>query len=320
MVESLFLEVDLIENCIEYMYAHAKNKVIKFSVTTNGTLFNERIIRLLKKYPFNVLISLDGPKEIHDKNRVFANGKGSYDVLMKNLTQIRFSEPDLYNQFSYNMVMDPTVEYACVQDFVKECHDLDTNKFSFSDISTQYQKDPSFFAKKEDYIVSRNYEYFKCLLFQLGRIKENSSSAISNFRFASAISRYNYMNILSSSLPEKAHPGGPCIPGSLRLFVDVNGYFYPCEKVSETSKTVRIGHVDTGFNISQIRKILSVCSGNESCKTCWAFRNCGICICQADDGQDISLSLIQKSCRNRRMKTEQELKDICMLKEYGYQL
>ena len=156
--------------------------------------------------------------------------------------------------------------------------------------------------------------------FQLGRIKENSSSAISNFRFASAISRYNYMNILSSSLPEKAHPGGPCIPGSLRLFVDVNGYFYPCEKVSETSKTVRIGHVDTGFNISQIRKILSVCSGNESCKTCWAFRNCGICICQADDGQDISLSLIQKSCRNRRMKTEQELKDICMLKEYGYQL
>ena len=147
MVESLFLEVDLIENCIEYMYAHAKNKVIKFSVTTNGTLFNERIIRLLKKYPFNVLISLDGPKEIHDKNRVFANGKGSYDVLMKNLTQIRLSEPDLYNQFSYNMVMDPTVEYACVQDFVKECHDLDTNKFSFSDISTQYQKDPSFFAK-----------------------------------------------------------------------------------------------------------------------------------------------------------------------------
>ena len=65
------------------------NKSVGFSITTNGTLINTKIINLFKEYNFSIQISFDGPKEIHDKNRCYANGKGSFDKILKNFKKIK---------------------------------------------------------------------------------------------------------------------------------------------------------------------------------------------------------------------------------------
>lgn len=59
----------------------------EFSITTNGSLFTQKVADLfsLEKDLDKVQVTLDGPREVHDKRRVFKGGKGSYDVIMKNL-------------------------------------------------------------------------------------------------------------------------------------------------------------------------------------------------------------------------------------------
>lgn len=64
---------------IEYICSNIQNKDIKFLMQSNGTLMNERIISILKEYDIGLTISLDGPLEINDINRVDTLGNGTYE-------------------------------------------------------------------------------------------------------------------------------------------------------------------------------------------------------------------------------------------------
>ena len=61
------------------------DKRIQFGITTNGTILNERIAKFLVENFEEISISIDGIKMIHDKNRVFPSGRGSYDRVIKNI-------------------------------------------------------------------------------------------------------------------------------------------------------------------------------------------------------------------------------------------
>ncbi len=63
-------------------------KEIDFSLTTNGTLLKPEIIEFLAENSVGVTISIDGPKEVQDKFRVFHNGKGSYDVVEPKIREL----------------------------------------------------------------------------------------------------------------------------------------------------------------------------------------------------------------------------------------
>ena len=63
--------------------ARAAGKGIDFSVTTNATLLNEEIVDYMNAHNFSVAISIDGPKSLHDKNRMTVGGKGSYDAVAR---------------------------------------------------------------------------------------------------------------------------------------------------------------------------------------------------------------------------------------------
>ena len=58
-------------------------------MTTNGTLMTEDVIEFLVKYEFNLMISLDGDKKSHDINRRFKTGKGSFDIILENLSRLK---------------------------------------------------------------------------------------------------------------------------------------------------------------------------------------------------------------------------------------
>jgi len=62
---------------------------IKFSLTTNLTLLDEKKLEFIKKYNIGLLISIDGTKEKHDRHRKFPSGKGSWDIVWKNLKLVR---------------------------------------------------------------------------------------------------------------------------------------------------------------------------------------------------------------------------------------
>ena len=58
------------------------DKNFRFTLTTNGVLLNDEIMEFCNREMANVVLSLDGRKEVHDRMRPFRSGKGSYDLVV----------------------------------------------------------------------------------------------------------------------------------------------------------------------------------------------------------------------------------------------
>jgi len=87
--EPTLLGVDFFKRLIEFQKPFAQQKTITNSLQTNGTLLTDEWCRFLKKHNFMVGISLDGPKEVHDRYRRDRKGKGTFDQVMRGLSLLQ---------------------------------------------------------------------------------------------------------------------------------------------------------------------------------------------------------------------------------------
>jgi len=101
------LEFDLIRKVIDYAEKNYPGKRIGYNMTTNVTLLTDEIMDYLVEKDFFLMFSLDGPKEIHDIHRKFADGRGSFDIIMKNLARMKERYPDFYRKCRTNSVVTP---------------------------------------------------------------------------------------------------------------------------------------------------------------------------------------------------------------------
>ena len=83
--EPTLLGLDFFERVIELQKPYIKQKTITNSLQTNGTMLTDEWCRFLKRHNFMVGISIDGPKEVHDRYRRDRNGKGTFDLAMRGL-------------------------------------------------------------------------------------------------------------------------------------------------------------------------------------------------------------------------------------------
>ena len=92
------------------------NKHFRFTVTTNGVLLNDEIQDFINKEMDNVVLSLDGRKEINDKMRPFRNGKGSYDLIVPKFQKLADSRNQeryyIRGTFTRNNWISPTI--SCI--------------------------------------------------------------------------------------------------------------------------------------------------------------------------------------------------------------
>ena len=80
-------------------------------------------------------------------------------------------------------------------------------------------------------------------------------------------------------MKKTVHHGGPCIPGIRKIFVSVDGTFYPCEKVVENATEFSIGNIRDGLTVSKMEPLLNLGRLTEKqCITCPALQRCNICI------------------------------------------
>ena len=84
------LNFPVMRHTVEYAHAKAaeQGKEIEFSLTTNATLLTEEIIAFLSEHRIGVTVSIDGDRELHDSQRVFKNGTGSYDVIVPKIKRL----------------------------------------------------------------------------------------------------------------------------------------------------------------------------------------------------------------------------------------
>lgn len=311
------LEFDMIKKCILYANERLRGKQIFYNLTTNGTLINEEIVSFFQEQDLHIMISLDGPEEIHDLHRKYIDGKGSYETLFQNLKMIKEKFPKYYNEnISFNTVLDPQNGYDHISDYIVKNEILNQEMFTSGIINTTNRKEELGFS--ETFLVEKNYEHFLMLMDEIGKIDIEGRSPLSKMdSYEIDDIKYNRRFYDFTELPEKSHHAGPCIPGSFRLLLSVDGDFYPCERVCEDTDFMIIGDIDRGLDLPKIHKLLNIEEYNkDECHVCWAYNYCHTCVAETELTDGMPQQSIE-SCNRTRKRVEELFKDYCVLKKYG---
>lgn len=315
------LEYDLVLDCIKYMKKKAYGKQVSFNLTTNGSLLTEEIAKEVMEHNIRITISLDGPEEIHNKNRKFASsGNGTYESVYRNIQRIIKKFPEFKKNLLFSVVIDPTIQLNCVTEYIAAEDELfDESTIMGSLVSNIGRKEKS--STSENFAADWQYLKYKFFLKMLGRLNIDSELKLLQ---SSQIQLINFIKSMKMEVPdlyEEGHHSGPCIPGGIRLFMNTQGHFFPCEKVSETSEYMKIGDVYNGFDFEKVNSLLNIGMLTErECSTCFAFRNCTVCATMADDGESLSREKKIEYCKFVRRNFEDILKDACTLHECGLKI
>lgn len=260
------LQMPLIKSAIEYSEKLFKGKKPTFNITTNGTLLDEEKILYFQKHNVFIMISLDGPQNINDKNRIYPDGTGTYDSVIEKINLIRKVAPEYAEKLQISMVMDPENDFDCINCIYLQEDDFNKLNIAPAIVDKECDKEETKFSN--DYTWKYRYQRFLAILSYLNRYEEEKISPIVRTSVNSDIEhRFDFEN--TSALYETDASAGPCITGQARLFCNVDGNSFPCERVSETSPSMCIGTIEKGFNLENAKRFLNVGALTENmCKTC----------------------------------------------------
>ncbi|EPY6469955.1 Cys-rich peptide radical SAM maturase CcpM [Clostridium sporogenes] len=311
------LEFDLIKKCIEYAEEKTEGKKVGFYVTINGSLLNNEIISYFNKHKVVLTISLDGPEEVQNSHRKFADGqRGTFEKVIKNVEYIVKNYPEYSERLYLNCVIDPTNNFTSIDEYFKNDKIVKDVNFGATLIVDTYSKNE--IKESDDFYLKREYELFKIFTNVLRGNDLSKCSRIVSQEY-SQIEMLKERLIPEKQLPKRTQHAGPCIPGQQRLFVNVDGDLYPCERVSEDSELMKIGTLDTGFDMDKVKNILNIGKlSEEQCKNCWAVRFCYICAPTIDDIKEFSPILKAQQCKMVTNSVEDEFKNYCVLREFGH--
>ena len=252
------MNFDVVKHLVAYARSVEKehNKRFRFTLTTNGMLIDDGVIDFANRECSNVVLSLDGRKEIHDRFRVDYAGNGSWEKIVpkfQKLVQARGGK---------NYYMRGTFTHAN-PDFLKDIQtmlDLGFNELSMEPVVCAAD-DPSALTEEDKTIVMEQYEKLAELMIR--RRREGRP-----FTF------YHYMIDLK---------GGPCIykrisgcgSGTEYMAVTPWGDLYPCHQFVGEEK-FRLGNVWDGVTNPAVQREFADCNvyAREECRDCWARLYC----------------------------------------------
>ena len=309
------LNIRLIYEIIDYVNSLKNMFPINYTVTTNGTLLTEKIANYFSKKGVHLLVSLDGPKMLHDRYRVYKNGNGTYEKIIRNLLKIKDSNSEYFkNHISYNCVIAPPYDFDILNDFFYKNDLFSKNKniINFSNINpyeTTFFKDNNLmlYEKNKIYLINKLRQKYKSDISN----KQHQDIYLLKKLFDRDFSQIHTreMKFIQNTYP----PQGTCLPGERRVFVNVKGNFFMCEKVNASYP---IGNVDDGFDFEKISNFLIEYENFfKDCRNCWALRFCLKCFTSICENDNFSYRRKNELCKQRLYIIERNLEDYCEIRE-----
>ena len=252
------MNFDVVKRLVAYARSIEKEagKNFRFTLTTNGMLIDDDVIEFANRECSNVVLSLDGRKEIHDKYRVDYAGKGSWEKIVpkfQKLVQAREGK---------NYYMRGTFTHEN-PDFLKDIEtmlDLGFTELSMEPVVGP-EEEPTTLTKEDMPIVMEQYE--KLAMLMLERHRQGKP-----FTF------YHYMIDLK---------GGPCVykrlsgcgSGTEYMAVTPWGDLYPCHQFVGKDDFL-LGNVFDGVTNKKCVDDFASCNvyTREECRDCWAKLYC----------------------------------------------
>ena len=233
-----------------------KGKNFRFTLTTNGVLVDDDVIDFANKEMSNVVLSLDGRKEVHDRYRVDYQGRGSYDTIVPKFQKF------VKARGGKNYYMRGTFTHAN-PDFLEDIKTM--LNLGFTELSMEpvvaAEGDEAALTEEDKPVVMKQYEELAELM--LKRDKEGKP-----FTF------YHYMIDLA---------GGPCIykrisgcgSGTEYMAVTPWGDLYPCHQFVGDEK-FKLGDIWHGVENKEIQNEFASCNvyARSECRDCWARLYC----------------------------------------------
>ena len=233
------------------------NKNFRFTMTTNGMLMTDEVVDFLNKEMANVVLSIDGRKEINDKMRPTRNGKGSsYDIIMPKFKKFAKSRGDK--------------SYYIRGTFTKYNLDFANDVLHFADEGfKEISVEPVVAAPEEDYAIHE--EHLPQILDEYDRLAKEyikRKKAGNGFNFF-------HFNIDLTQGPCVAKRLSGCGSGTEYLAVTPWGDLYPCHQFVGQEQFL-LGTVDTGITNTEVRDEFKLCNvyAKEKCRNCFARFYC----------------------------------------------
>ena len=249
---------DVVKDLVKYARSVEKehNKNFRFTLTTNGMLIDEDAIEFANKEMSNVVLSLDGRKEIHDLTRVDYAGNGSYDRIVPKFKEL------VESRGGQGYYMRGTFTHAN-PDFTKDVFhmaDLGFTELSMEPVVSA-PDDPMALTPEDLEVVKEQYEIL-------------AKEMIKREREGRGFTFYHYMIDLTA---------GPCIykrisgcgSGTEYMAVTPWGDLYPCHQFVGEEK-YKLGDIWNGVTNDSLREEFRSCNAyaREDCKDCWAKLYC----------------------------------------------
>jgi len=312
------LEFDLIKKCVAYAESQVEGKVIKFNMTTNGTIMTDEMMDYLVEKNFILSVSLDGSKEEHDANRKFVDGRGSFGVIVSNIKRFHERYPEYEKNTTILTTINPHMDIECVLEYFSTSEIFSDKGIMFNSmVEVDLEQEVNY---EEKFYLVRNFEYAKMLLSAVGKLDSKYVSGLTRTSLGLIATRLKSMR-MHGKIPNVAHHGGPCLPGVLRLFVRADGALFPCERVGETIDYFRIGTLEDGIDVDKARKILSNGSITENeCRNCWSISHCSICTSQIDFDVEPTKENKLLECTNSIGRAMFSIYELAVLDEFGYEV
>ena len=268
------------------------DKHFRFTLTTNGVLLDEEVMRFCNLEMDNVVLSLDGRKEIHDRMRPTRNGKGSYDLIVPKFLEFARQRKELGKQY---YIRGTFTHYNL--DFAKDV--LHFADLGFDQISIEpvvAPADAPYAIRPEDLPVIKE-QYDLLALEMIRRQREGRG-----FTF------FHFMIDLT---------GGPCVykrlsgcgSGTEYLAVTPWGDLYPCHQFVG-NEAFLLGNVDEGVKREDIVKTFKSCNvySKKECADCFARYYCsGGCAANSWNFHGRIDSVYEIGCELERKRVESAL-------------
>lgn len=261
------------------------NKIIHFTITTNCVALTDEMIEFINREMHNVVISLDGRKEVHDALRPTVNGKGSFDVILKNAKKLVAGRGDkeyyIRGTFTRNNL-----------DFLEDVKAITGYGFDQLSLEPAVLPDESPYSLLPEHLERINREY----------------DALAEYYVESRKSPDTWFNFFHFMFDPA---GGPCLrkringcgAGTEYAAVTPDGDLYPCHQFVGMDEW-KIGSLDDGILRDDLQRAFLGCNicTKDTCKNCWAKYYCsGGCMANAvlyggalDHPHEMSCALMRK--------------------------
>lgn len=283
------LNFDVVKQLVEYGRSLEKthNKKFRFTLTTNGVLLNDEIMEFVNKEMGNLVLSIDGRKEVHDRMRPKRGGQGSYDEIVPKLK----AAADSRDQMNYYVRGTFTHNNLDFSRDVMHLAELGFEQISVEPVVAPPEKE---YAIKEEDVDKLLDEYDILAKYLLDRKREGRG-----------VNFFHFMIDLKQGPCAYKRLSG-CGSGTEYLAVAPNGDLYPCHQFVGMKEFI-MGNVDTNVTRTDLRDKFALCNvySKKECRKCFAKLYCsGGCAANAYNFTGDINGVYEIGCKLQRKRVE----------------